>query len=677
MFTSTKPERSYGGIDRARRRGVTTMIALVALCALVLGVENARAATTILAPTADSYVYSGASGTNYGTATAFKHSASTYRGLITFDTSTIPAGSTINSVGLRLYYLTAPGSGGTAVRPEAGSWAETGVTWANQPAWSSTVLATSATPTANNWTTIALPVSAVTKGGLSSFGMSYTTSGIIVNVASRESANAPQLLVDYTAGAAASPPSATTGGSSNVTSSGATVSGTANDNRADTTCRFQYGTALNYGSSTSTQTIAAGAGSTALAATLSGLDASTTYNYRLSCSNTAGTTNGANATFTTAATPPPPTAPAVTTGTASGVTTSAATLNGTANDNRATTTCQFDYGTAETYGNQTPAQTLAAGGGARPVTATVAGLTAGTLYNFRLRCSNSAGPTNGANATFTTSALPVTRKVTKILTIVEENHGLASMLSGMPYLGGLAKQYSYADNYHALAHPSLPNYLAMAAGSTFGVTSNCAVSTCPRTGPTVFDQAIAAGKSARVYAEDMTSNCQTSGSGAGRYTARHTAWPYFTDATSRANCNANQVPSGTYTSGNFRNDVAAGSLPNIGWLIPNLCNDAHDCALGVADSWLKNMLPLVFAGPDWTSGRLAVVVTADEDGGSSANAVLTVVLHPDLNGRLVTTSLNHYSLAKLQEQVAGVTPYLNNAAGAPDMASAFGLTVGP
>jgi hypothetical protein len=372
--------------------------------------------------------------------------------------------------------------------------------------------------------------------------------------------------------------------------------------------------------------------------------------------------------------------PAVTTGTASAVTASGAVLSGMANDGLATTTCFFEYGTATTYGNQTPAQTLVAGGGATPLTAAVTGLAAGTQHNFRLHCSNSAGAADGANATFTTSAVPVTRKISKILTIIEENHGFASMWSGMPYLRSLAQQYGYADHYHAVVHPSLPNYLAMAAGSTFGVTANCTVRSCPQSGPTVFDQAIAAGRTAKVYAEDMTSNCLTSGTGAGLYAVRHTAWPYFTDATSRANCNANQVPSGTYLAGNFKNDVAAGTLPAIGWLIPNLCNDAHNagCSLARADSWLQRMLSAVFAGPDWQSGTLAIVVTADEaDSSTSDNAVLTVVIHPDLNGSVVTTPLNHYSLTKLQEQVAGVTPSLNNAAGAPDMAAAFGLTVGP
>ena len=102
------------------------------------------------------------------------------------------------------------------------------------------------------------------------------------------------------------------------------------------------------------------------------------------------------------------------------------------------------------------------------------------------------------------------------------------------------------------------------------MTTDCAVSSCPQSSTTVFDQAIAAGHTAGVYAEDMTSNCQPSGSGAGLYAVRHTAWAYFTNATSRKNCLAFQVPSGSAGGGRFHDDVVAGKLPNVGWLIPNL-----------------------------------------------------------------------------------------------------------
>jgi phosphatidylinositol-3-phosphatase len=79
-------------------------------------------------------------------------------------------------------------------------------------------------------------------------------------------------------------------------------------------------------------------------------------------------------------------------------------------------------------------------------------------------------------------------------------------------------------------------------------------------------------------------------------------------------------------------------------------------------------------GPDWASGHLVVVLTADEDDRSQDNTVLTVVVHPSQSGNVVSTPLNHYSLTRLYEEVAG-TPFLHNAATAASMAQAFGLPV--
>jgi acid phosphatase len=78
------------------------------------------------------------------------------------------------------------------------------------------------------------------------------------------------------------------------------------------------------------------------------------------------------------------------------------------------------------------------------------------------------------------------------------------------------------------------------------------------------------------------------------------------------------------------------------------------------------------AGPDWLSGHLAIVVTADEDDRTQSNLVLTVVAHPSLHGAVVTTPLTHYSLARLYSEVLAAQP-LGEAAAAPSMATAFGL----
>jgi acid phosphatase len=80
----------------------------------------------------------------------------------------------------------------------------------------------------------------------------------------------------------------------------------------------------------------------------------------------------------------------------------------------------------------------------------------------------------------------------------------------------------------------------------------------------------------------------------------------------------------------------------------------------------------IFAGPDWKSGHLAVVLTADEDDNVSGNVVLTTVIHPSQSANVVATPLTHYSLTRLYEDVVGA-PYLFNAATAPSIATAFGL----
>jgi acid phosphatase len=252
--------------------------------------------------------------------------------------------------------------------------------------------------------------------------------------------------------------------------------------------------------------------------------------------------------------------------------------------------------------------------------------------------------------------------VSKVLVIVEENHTLHQVQTGMPCLMSQAQSYAYATHYQGVAHPSLPNYLAITGGSTSGVTNDAGPSAHPIPGPSVFGQVLAAGKSAKVFAESQPSNCAMSN--AGNYAVRHTGWPYY--PSERAQCTANQVDLTALPP------AIGGGLPTVSLVVPNLCNDAHNCSLGVADNWLHTWLPKIEAGPDFTSGHLAVVVTFDE-GVSSDQTVLTAVLQAGLRGKVVSTPLTHYSLTGLIDQAAHVPP-LREAVHAPSMASAFGLT---
>jgi acid phosphatase len=253
----------------------------------------------------------------------------------------------------------------------------------------------------------------------------------------------------------------------------------------------------------------------------------------------------------------------------------------------------------------------------------------------------------------------------KLLVFVVENHSLSQMRSQMSWTSHLGKRYGYATRYRGVSHPSLPNYLAIAAGSTFGVRDDGPPPSNPVKSRSVFGAALKAGLTARVYAEDMPSNCAPKT--VGLYAVKHNPWPYFVHEHRR--CGRDDT-----SLARFGADVRRGRLPNAGMVIPNLCNDAHNCPLSTADAWLKTEVGDAMSGPDFTSGRLVIVITGDESDGSEGNRVLTVVVHPSVRGVVTSTPLTHRSLCRLYTQVLGL-PALRHARSAPSMKKAFGLRI--
>jgi hypothetical protein len=159
----------------------------------------ASGTATSVSASADTFVYVGAPGVANGSVTPLLSSASSYRSLLRFDTSGVSPSATVSAVTLRVFSTVGLASGGVQVHPEADGWDEATMTWASQPAWNSTVLATSTTPTGPGWLSIALPTSAVIAGGNTSVGLSYSVSGVIERLASREDpTNPPQLVITTT-----------------------------------------------------------------------------------------------------------------------------------------------------------------------------------------------------------------------------------------------------------------------------------------------------------------------------------------------------------------------------------------------------------------------------------------------------------------------------------------------
>ena len=110
---------------------------------------------------------------------------------------------------------------------------------------------------------------------------------------------------------------------------------------------------------------------------------------------------------------------------------------------------------------------------------------------------------SSASAQLPATAVLTRPPVTKLLVVVVENHSLDQMKVGMPYTFGLAQKYGYATDYHAITHPSLPNYIAIAGGQTYGVRDDKLPAYHRLSGRSVFGQALRNGKTAATYAESM------------------------------------------------------------------------------------------------------------------------------------------------------------------------------
>ena len=215
-------------------------------------------------------------------------------------------------------------------------------------------------------------------------------------------------------------PTVTTGKASSVAETSATLNATVNPNgTAVTACTFEYGTTAAYGKTIACSSLpGSGSSAVAVSAAVTGLTANTTYHFRIVASNASTKGEGADETFKTLEEPVVVKAPTVTTGKASSVAETSATLNATVNPNgTAVTACTFEYGTTAAYGKTIACSSLpGSGSSAVAVSAAVTGLTANTTYHFRIVASNASTKGEGADETFKTLEEPVVVKAPTVTT---------------------------------------------------------------------------------------------------------------------------------------------------------------------------------------------------------------------------------------------------------------------
>jgi phospholipase C len=232
-----------------------------------------------------------------------------------------------------------------------------------------------------------------------------------------------------------------------------------------------------------------------------------------------------------------------------------------------------------------------------------------------------------------------------IVVVVEENHSYTEIIgnANAPYITSLANNGAKMTQSYAVTHPSEPNYLALFSGSTQGITND----SCPHTFSTenLGHQLINAGKTFKGYSESMPSTGYT-GCSYGSYARKHNPWVNFSNVPSASNLRFADFPT-DYTT-----------LPKVSFVVPNLCNDMHDCSVSTGDTWLKNKLG---AYATWAKTHNSLlVVTFDEDDSSASNRIPTLFYGAHVATGSYSEHITHYTVLRTLESLTGVACVANS-----------------
>jgi phosphatidylinositol-3-phosphatase len=213
----------------------------------------------------------------------------------------------------------------------------------------------------------------------------------------------------------------------------------------------------------------------------------------------------------------------------------------------------------------------------------------------------------------------------------------------MPYLKSLIPRGTLASNYFGVARPSQPNYIAMWSGDTHGITDD---NNHDISADSVADQLEAKGHSWTVWAENWPGGCFRNATskdgpdGKGTYARKHNPAISFTSVSGdAARCAAHIHDLASF-------DPAAADLQ---LLVPNLCNDAHDCPLSTADKWLSRIVPKILDSDTFKKDGV-LFVTFDEAESRRENHVPLIAIGPGVRvGATYDVQSTHYSLLRTFE----------------------------
>jgi hypothetical protein len=230
-----------------------------------------------------------------------------------------------------------------------------------------------------------------------------------------------------------------------------------------------------------------------------------------------------------------------------------------------------------------------------------------------------------------------------------ENVGYKNVIgsANAPYINKkLLPQGALYTNSFGVAHPSLPNYLALFAGSTLSVTTdNCLDDSRPNgpfNAPNLYSELKKVGKTALGYMEDLPYYGYT-GCESDQYRQKHNPFMFFHAGTAnKVPYSASVVYSGPYSS--------TTTWPNLTFISPDLHHDMHNgatVALQVSngDSWLSQHLPPLIAYAKNNNGL--IILTMDENTVTGSQRIPTILVGARVaGGQRVAQSITHYNVTK-------------------------------
>ncbi len=230
-----------------------------------------------------------------------------------------------------------------------------------------------------------------------------------------------------------------------------------------------------------------------------------------------------------------------------------------------------------------------------------------------------------------------------VVVVMEENHSYSDIIgdtSDAPYMNQLAGNGALLTSSYAVTHPSDPNYLALFAGNTFGLTSD----ECPlKEGNTanLGSELLAAGDTFKGYSEGLPKAGSTTCT-SGNYARKHSPWINFSNVPTSDSLPFTSFPS----SSNYAN------LPTLSFVIPNLNDDMHDGTIAQANSWLQTNLS---AYATWAKANNSLlIVTWDEDDYTENNQIPTIFYGQHVAQGQYDENVDHYNLLATLEQMYGL-----------------------